>query len=1271
MKRIVAFLLEITIFVFCVPANLSAEDSDYDGLLEKSFEGSSSLADLSESDLAVDSGLIEAIRLQLSSEYKVESLQASLLGALKSIGSDAQLLSVPDLQQLQTIVSTFVPLDLEGSSNLASPSRDEIRAFSRAEKLFVKAEKRRGENRIDRALDFLERGEARAKETLAEHWLLIAVYRRSGAIALEMGSLSRASESYGKALNQSANLLGPRHPQTIAIASKLAKVFENGGNYDSAISLRNTISETMESIFGPTHFLALKEYELLSFAYRSSGDIDSAFGVLDYVCGVYDSTVTNFHPNSLKCRSILANFFLGRGNLSKAYETRNQIAGHFKFLGQESDRVAVENLIELGELSRQKGDLKEAEKLLEKTINLAKNQGFLVLERKASSYLSRAYADSGDLEKASIVLERLLVDLNKDNLKESLNYLNTKLDLGGVYQRLSMFAEAEIDFQYVVDKASASLGDLHPTTLVSKNNLGNLYEQLGIYDQAEPLLKSALDSSEAIYGVSHPQTSRISNNLALLFESQGNFEEAESLYRTSYKNLTSSLGLDHPDTYAVLNNLAFLYMLMEDYPRAAQSFSDLIEKWGDQLGGDHPNVLKAINNLGRVYLRSEKYDAASNFIHTALTGRQEKFGELHVDTIRSHIDYGKVFRFQRRLKPAEDELLLALKLSESVLGPKHPYVFEILNELAVIYEILENFDKAVSYRELVMNRRTEFFDQMLWAVGENAREGYLRVHRPEFFKYLSLLADLGDSDSGKKIIEASMQRKGLLLRINSQIQQISRFSKDSNLSGLARKLELERKNLAALTLSGPTAETVDRHPSILFELEKKVGALEAQLGRYSQRFRSSIAGHSVEELEKKMRHNSALVDMFVYGTEDEKKLLAGVVIKSANGNIDYRVVEFGGMDKIEGSIEEYREIIQDEFADEDELLDIGQSAYDILWAPVADLIGEINYVYIVPDGLTNVVPYNALINPEEDYLIEEMELHFLTSSSDILSEKESATSGDFVIFAGPDYDSSEIIDQFEAEKGSKKRASVVSLGVRGAGNGLRGLSFSPLPGAEEEGKVISNQVMVRGALPKLYLGNSAKEKALLEKVLQPDVLHIATHGFFLEADETLRKRILKMQRSMEIQVPPPGDNPLLRSGLAFAGINKNAAFLGEVDSINDGVLTAMEVLSLDLFGTKLVVLSACETGLGEIHEGEGIFGLRRSFQEAGVGEIVSSLWEVSDAGTKALMTIFYRLLVEGYPAREALRKAQIDLMRSPQWGYPYVWSAFTVFGQGSGERILN
>jgi len=174
----------------------------------------------------------------------------------------------------------------------------------------------------------------------------------------------------------------------------------------------------------------------------------------------------------------------------------------------------------------------------------------------------------------------------------------------------------------------------------------------------------------------------------------------------------------------------------------------------------------------------------------------------------------------------------------------------------------------------------------------------------------------------------------------------------------------------------------------------------------------------------------------------------------------------------------------------------------------------------------------------------------------------------------------------------------------------------------------------------------------------PEVLHISTHGFFLKANEKLKKRLSKLTRGGDVNVPPPGDNPLMRAGLAFAGLNANAKLLGEIDGDNDGVLTALEVLGLNLTGTRLAILSACETGLGEIHEGEGVYGLRRSFQEAGAGAVVNSLWEVSDAGTQALMTGLYQRVLEGEDVHSALRNTQIEMVESGEWAHPYIWSAF-------------
>ena len=160
---------------------------------------------------------------------------------------------------------------------------------------------------------------------------------------------------------------------------------------------------------------------------------------------------------------------------------------------------------------------------------------------------------------------------------------------------------------------------------------------------------------------------------------------------------------------------------------------------------------------------------------------------------------------------------------------------------------------------------------------------------------------------------------------------------------------------------------------------------------------------------------------------------------------------------------------------------------------------------------------------------------------------------------------------------------------------------------------------IRGGMGVLGVKGDAQEKTLHELAEPPEFLHIATHGFFLKADDNLRKRLLSLQRGSDVQLPPPGDNPLLRAGLAFAGINANAGVLGEIDPENDGVLTALDVLS-------------------------------------------NSLWEVSDAGTQTLMTAVYKRLLAGEAPHKALRDSQIEMMTKAEWSAPYIWSAFFMVG---------
>ncbi|HJL62287.1 MAG TPA: CHAT domain-containing tetratricopeptide repeat protein, partial [Pseudomonadales bacterium] len=723
-------------------------------------------------------------------------------------------------------------------------------------------------------------------------------------------------------------------------------------------------------------------------------------------------------------------------------------------------------------------------------------------------------------------------------------------------------------------------------------------------------------------------------------------------------------------TIAVKNNLAYLYMLMEEFDQSAQIFQEVQQQWIALFGDDHQNSLKATNNLGRAYHKQGKLTEAEIQITRALELRRSVLGPDHIDSIRSMIDLGGLYIDRDRGEEARQMLTDALKLAEDILGYQHPYTFDALNLLAQAIENANQLQAAVDLRDVGFRRRSEFLDTMLWATGENGREGYVRLHRPEFNRYMILLARLGDEKSAKRMIEASLQRKGLLLKVTSEIQQITTMTTNPKLKGLATEFEETRRELAALTLSGPTAETKGRHTEALYEVEQRVNELQGELGRASIRYRASIAKISSDGLADALPDGAALVDFLVFEDQGQDKLLAAVLSKQG-GEVSYELIEYGDRKSVDDVVVEYRTMIQDDLADEDELLEVGMMAYEMVWEPIEEALQGSEYAYLIPDGMLNILPFNALVDQDESYLIQTVDLHILTSGRDLLPNEFRLTEGEYLVLAGPDYDSNEVVSDADMEVAKGRRSSALKLGIRGAGSGLRGLSFAPLPGAEEEGRIIVDQVASSNTVSENFFGASAQEMVLGALEKPPEILHIATHGFFLEADETLRKRILKAQRSAELHVPPPGDNPLLRAGLAFAGINTNAQFLGDIDTTNDGVLTALEVLDLNLSGTKLVVLSACETGLGEIHEGEGVYGLRRSFQEAGVAEVVSSLWEVSDAGTQALMTEFYDKLLSGVPAREALREVQLDLIDSPEWGYPYIWSAFMIVGsyESSGVTV--
>ena len=1150
----------------------------------------------------------------------------------------------------------------QASERVGAYSEEQAEALLAIDEMSAEAQSALAMGAMENAIGAQESALLIARDVFGNvHGVTIAANRELGFIYRQIGMAEEAETYYGDALLAAEEGLGTNHPGTLEINALIAELYGAMGLAEESQMIADAVVAGYSEALGANHSLTLDAKFGVINHLQATNQFDDALLALADLCESIETAFGSYHPQAIYCLQSTAGILTTMGELAQAETTYSQVIDRMGAIKTDVDSYVLNALLEIAEIYRVLGRYQESKDLLSGVIHTALLVGDVERSYTAKSYLGRVLNNEGNYEKAQRLTEEVLDYGVTAWQSVPQNVYNTLLELGSIYQAQGKLADAEATYAEALQGLVELLGDAHPSSLVALNNLGQIYEQSGLYDKAEPLLKETLSKMENILGEDHVNTLNVRNNLALLYESQGNFREAEPLYIKTRDMMIALYGEDHTNTNAVKNNLAYLYMLMENYEASAAIFEDVKSRWGALFGENHANTLKAANNLGRVYKRQGKLDLAEANISDALARRQEALGKDHIDAIRSMIDLGGVYIAQGRNDEAVKILTEALALAESQLGNLHPYTFDALNFLADSKENLNDLQAAIKIRELGFGRRSDFLDTMLWTTGENAREGYIRLHRPEYNAYLSLLAKVGDDESARRMIDASLQRKGLLLKVTSEIQQIATMATDPELKGLANELESARKDLAAKTLSGPTAETKDNHVEVLYRLEQKVNELQGQLGRASVRFRTSVAGSSSERLADAMIQDSALVDFMYYTDNDEPRLLASVMTKQGD-EVAYHLVSYGDRVGIEKSIAEYREMIQDDQVDEDELVEVGIEGYELIWGPLMDTLGDLAHVYLIPDGLLNILPFGALMSPDEEYLIQTTDLQILTSGRDLLPNDYRLADGEYLVMAGPDYDSEEVVSKSVLKEAAGRRSAALQLGIRGAGGGLRGLSFAPLPGAFDEGKIIIDRVEDNDGASTNFFGQGAQERVLVDMTKPPEVLHVATHGFFLKADDTLRKRLLKAQRGTEIHVPPPGDNPMLRAGLAFAGINTNAQFLGDIDTTNDGVLTALEVLDLNLSGTRLVVLSACETGLGEIHEGEGVYGLRRAFQEAGVAEVVSSLWEVSDAGTQALMTDFYDKLLAGVPARTALREVQLEMIDSPQWGYPYIWSAFMIVG---------
>ena len=464
------------------------------------------------------------------------------------------------------------------------------------------------------------------------------------------------------------------------------------------------------------------------------------------------------------------------------------------------------------------------------------------------------------------------------------------------------------------------------------------------------------------------------------------------------------------------------------------------------------------------------------------------------------------------------------------------------------------------------------------------------------------------------------------------------------------------KQLAAFVLEkpddAPPAEYLAKIKTLTDERER----IEDNISRRAAGYFPKSTPVTLAAIQSAVPTDAALVEFVVYtpsatasnsaANSNENRYIAYVIRNQSA----VRWKDLGSAAEINAAIDELRKAFRD--PKRTDVQRLARRADALIMEPIRALTGDSKHLFISPDGELNLIPFEALVDQENHYLIENYSVTYLTSGRDLLRMQAAKTSKSKpLIIANPMFGAAQA-EQTIAVKQSRKPAPRENKprSVTGARN-MSDTYFAPLGGTTQEARSIQN------LFPEaLFLSGAQATETALKQTIAPQILHIATHGFFLEDKDSQSG---KPTATRDAKTTVKTENPLLRSGLALAGANRHDAG----DNTDDGVLTALEASGLNLWGTKLVVLSACDTGLGEIKNGEGVYGLRRSFVLAGAESMVMSLWSVSDYATRELMTDYYKNLKNGMGRGAALRAVQLDMLKRKGRTHPFYWAGFIQSGE--------
>ena len=987
----------------------------------------------------------------------------------------------------------------------------------------------------------------------------------------------------------------------------------------------------------------------LAGTYQKLHDFNNTERYLLQSLEMYKSIYGGSHAKVLHVIQVLGRVYYENGNYTKAIKCCQESLKIQKHKTGENNADYARMLCDLGSVYWQLGDFGKSETCYLHAAEIRKGIVGINHPDYISSLMGLGILCSkkGDYTKAEeYQLEALRICESLLGVNNS-TYASLLNNLGALYGEMYNDAKAEMYYLRSIQIRKDVLGENNPQYARSLCNIGFLYYRTGNYAKSEAFQLQALEIRKKTLGEDHPDYAYSLNNIGILYSAIGDYAIAEQYYLQALKIRKHTLGESHPDYASSLTNIGNLYYRKGDYIKAEKFHMQALEVYKNIFGENHDYYAMSLCNIGNCYYKNGYYAKAEESYLHSLRIRGKALGKNNSAYAMSLCNLGELYAVMGIYDKAKQYSAQAQKIRKKVLGESHPDYIMSLNNLGVLYSKVGEYSKAWKYftkeRMIEENNYLCSLDFM----SEHQRESYwstMKINYEETFPLFTYRYYSQKPSISTFAYDNELFVKGLLLNSSEAVRRSITENGDTTLIRQWEELTTLKQQIIIWEEKDPQA-------SYLEELHTRAEKLEKQVTASSAAFRENQAQWSItwDSVRNHLNNNQVAIEYMVAPLNEDSTMYCALLLRNKSKYPE--LIPLFEENQV-------RALVSDNVDSTYSYKENGNALAGLVWSQVLPYIKQGEIIYFAPSGLLHQVAIEALPYDSTHTMGDVYNLVRVSSTREIVLNKNANQHSTATLYGGIQYNA----DAEELLAESVQYATSHLLASRGIENDtLNRGGVNYLPGTKKEVEHVNKMLAENNLHTQLYTSTSANEESF--KALSgthQNILHIATHGFYW-SDSTAQQKDYFSQRSLHMSGEGPIQktiDPLNRCGLLMAGANialsGHSADLPE--GVQDGILTAKEISLLDLRDANLVVLSACETGKGDI-TGEGVFGLQRAFKQAGAQTIIMSLWPVNDAATQLLMTEFYRNWITNHQSkREAFRNAQ-NTVRS-KYPEPAYWAGF-------------